>query len=70
MKIKNNVRYFRRLLDMTQEELSEGIGVHRQTIIAIEKQKHNPSIDVVLLLASTLNKSVEELFFFEESKVN
>lgn len=63
--IHNKVRHYRRLADLTQEELAEKIGVHRQTIISIEKQKYEPSIGVVLRIASILNQPVETLFYFE-----
>ncbi|WP_260398807.1 helix-turn-helix transcriptional regulator [Peribacillus simplex] len=65
-KVKNNVRYFRRLHDFTQEELSERIGVHRQTIVALEKQKYEPSIGIVLMLSAVLNEPIDKLFFLEE----
>ncbi|WP_260287087.1 helix-turn-helix transcriptional regulator [Peribacillus aracenensis] len=65
-KVKNNVRYFRRLHDFTQEELSDRIGVHRQTIVALEKQKYEPSIGIVLMLSAVLNEPIDKLFFFEE----
>ncbi|CAH0155291.1 helix-turn-helix transcriptional regulator [Peribacillus simplex] len=64
--IKNNVRYFRRLHDFTQEELSDRIGVHRQTIVALEKQKYEPSIGIVLMLSAVLNEPIDKLFFLEE----
>ncbi|PEF35835.1 transcriptional regulator [Bacillus sp. AFS094228] len=65
-KVKNNVRYFRRLHDFTQEELSNRIGVHRQTIVALEKQKYEPSIGIVLMLSAVLNEPIDKLFFLEE----
>jgi len=65
MTIQNKVRYYRRSADLTQEELAEKIGVHRQTIISIEKQKYEPSIGVVLRIASVLNQPVESLFYLE-----
>ncbi|MEV5112179.1 helix-turn-helix transcriptional regulator [Peribacillus frigoritolerans] len=66
-KVKNNVRYFRRLHDFTQEELSDRIGVHRQTIVALEKQKYEPSIGIVLMLSAVLNEPIDKLFFLEEN---
>jgi putative transcriptional regulator len=65
-KVKNNVRYFRRLHNFTQEELSDRIGVHRQTIVALEKQKYEPSIGIVLMLSAVLNEPIDKLFFLEE----
>ncbi|MGE7647819.1 helix-turn-helix transcriptional regulator [Peribacillus frigoritolerans] len=60
------MRYFRRLHDFTQEELSDRIGVHRQTIVALEKQKYEPSIGIVLMLSAVLNEPIDKLFFLEE----
>ncbi|MFE0506616.1 helix-turn-helix transcriptional regulator [Peribacillus butanolivorans] len=65
-KVKNNVRHFRRIHDFTQEELSDRIGVHRQTIVALEKQKYEPSIGIVLMLSAVLNEPIDKLFFLEE----
>ncbi|WP_333006310.1 helix-turn-helix transcriptional regulator [Lysinibacillus sp. IITD104] len=65
-KVNNNVRHFRRLLNLTQEEFAEKIGVHRQTVIAIEKQKYEPSIGVVLMISSVLKEPIEKLFFFDD----
>lgn len=65
-KVKNNVRYFRRLHNFTQEELSDRIGVHRQTIVALEKQKYEPSIGIVLMLSAVLNEPIDKLFFLED----
>ncbi|TKI68095.1 helix-turn-helix transcriptional regulator [Lysinibacillus mangiferihumi] len=67
-KVENNVRNIRRALDLTQEELAKRIGVHRQTIIAIEKQKYEPTIGVALALATVLNQPVEKIFFFTWAK--
>ncbi|MFJ7982113.1 helix-turn-helix transcriptional regulator [Lysinibacillus xylanilyticus] len=65
-KVNNNVRQYRRLIDLTQEEFAQKIGVHRQTVIAIEKQKYEPSIGVVLMISLVLKEPIEKLFFFHE----
>ncbi|MFJ8514862.1 helix-turn-helix transcriptional regulator [Lysinibacillus xylanilyticus] len=65
-KVNNNVRQYRRLIDLTQEEFAQKIGVHRQTVIAIEKQKYEPSIGVVLMISFVLKEPIEKLFFFHE----
>jgi len=51
---------------MTQEELAENVGVHRQTILSIERQKYEPKIGIVLSLASTFDEPVESIFFIEQ----
>ena len=65
-KVHNHVRHFRRMLNLTQEEFADKIGVHRQTVIAIEKQKYEPSIGVVIMISSVLKEPVENLFFFDD----
>ena len=63
--VNNNVRHYRRLINLTQEEFADKIGVHRQTVIAIEKRKYEPSIGVVLMISSVLKEPIEKLFFFD-----
>lgn len=56
------------MLDKTQEELANAIGVSRQTIHAIEKNKFVPSVQTAIKLASYFNSTVEELFQIDEEK--
>jgi putative transcriptional regulator len=51
--------------EMTQQELADKVDVTRQTIIAIEKGKFNPSVKLALLIAGVFQKKVEEIFFLE-----
>jgi len=66
--VKNRLKVFRAMKDLTQEELAELVGVSRQTIIAIEKGKYNPSVYLALKLARVLDTTVEEIFTVEEEK--
>ncbi len=47
---------------MTQNELAIKVGVTRQTIVAIEKCKHNPSLELAFLIAQVFDKLVIEVF--------
>ncbi|MGL9778551.1 hypothetical protein IGK28_002536 [Enterococcus sp. DIV0182] len=49
---------------MTQSELAKMTNVTRQTIIAIENDKYDPSLKLAFSLAKSLNTSVDELFIF------
>ncbi len=60
--IVNHVRRYRRLAEITQEDLAERIGVTRQTILSIEKGNYTPSVALALQLAQVLGVRVEELF--------
>jgi len=51
---------------MTQEQLAEAIGVSRQSVIAIENLKYNPSLELAYKISKTFQKSIEEVFIFEE----
>lgn len=61
--VSNHVYEIRMAADITQEKLSEKIGVSRQTIIAIEKGNYIPSVLLALRLAKFFKKPVEELFY-------
>ncbi len=62
-KVGNRVRTLRFFQgEMTQEELAKKVGVARQTIIAIEKGKYNPSVALAIKIARVFGVSVEEVF--------
>ncbi|MBT5857671.1 MAG: helix-turn-helix transcriptional regulator, partial [Flavobacteriaceae bacterium] len=48
----------------TQEELAELIGISRQAINAIEKEKFDPSLPTAFKMANLFKTSIEELFLF------
>jgi putative transcriptional regulator len=60
--MKNLVKVERARLNLTQAQLAEKLGVSRQTIHAIEKEKFNPSVTLALKMGKLFNLSVEELF--------
>ena len=53
--------------DMTQEDLAEVAGVTRQTILAIEKGKYVPSLDLAFRISRHFNVNIEEVFQYEEA---
>lgn len=66
--MKNKVEEYRKLFDEKQEDLASIVGVSRQTIISIEKGKYNPSIMLAFKIAKHFNKSIEEIFIYEEEE--
>jgi putative transcriptional regulator len=52
--------------EMTQEELARRAGVSRQTVIAIEKGKYNPSVTLALKIAWVFGVAVEDIFTLKE----
>ncbi len=66
--VKNSVRLSRVEKELTQEELAERIGVTRQTIGLIEKGQYNPTIVLCLNLSRVLGKTLDHLFWMEETE--
>ena len=64
--IVNRVRALRETHHpMTQQDLAEAVGVSRQTIIAIERGRYSPSLEVAMKIAQALGEPVERVFWFE-----
>ena len=64
--MKNNLKVERAIHDLTQAGLADKIGVSRQSINAMEKNKYVPSTVLALKIAKLFNKSVESIFFLED----
>jgi putative transcriptional regulator len=65
--MKNRIKVFRAMHDMTQEDLAKRVRVTRRTINSIERGRYNPSIEVAYNIAKVFNVTIEEVFCFEES---
>ncbi|WP_026976458.1 helix-turn-helix transcriptional regulator [Flavobacterium tegetincola] len=65
--MKNNIKVERAIKDITQEDLAKIISVSRQTINAMEKNKYVPSTVLALKIAKYFEKSVEAIFFLDET---
>jgi putative transcriptional regulator len=63
--MKNKVKELRKIQNLTQEELAQLIGISRQAINAIEKEKFDPSLPTAFKMSKLFKTSIEELFFFE-----
>jgi len=64
------VKYVRKEMGLSQQDLAKIAGVSRQTISAIEKGKYNPSLLLAYKLSLILECSnIEEIFFLEEKNV-
>lgn len=62
IQLKNNLAKLRKDRKVTQNELALVLGVTRQTIIALEKQKYSPSLILGMRIAGYFGKKVEEIF--------
>ena len=64
--MRNRIKVARAELDLTQEDLANKIGVSRQTINSIEKNRYVPSTILALKLSGLFKKPVNELFTLED----
>jgi len=64
--VKNTVKIHRTIKNLTQEALAIKIGVSRQTINSIEKNRYIPSTVLALKLSEVFEKNVNEIFEIEE----
>ncbi len=65
--MKNRIKVLRAMNDLTQDALAQQLGVTRQTILAIEKGKYDPSLDLAFKIARYFNVSIEEVFTYAET---
>ena len=66
--IQNNIRRLRfDANEMTQQDLSDKVGVSRQTIVAIEKGNYSPSLELAFRIAQTFETPLEEVFSYDAS---
>jgi putative transcriptional regulator len=63
--MKNRVKELRKSKNLTQEDLANLIGISRQAINAIEKDKFDPSLPTAFKMSKLFKISIEELFLFE-----
>ncbi|ROT02633.1 transcriptional regulator [Muribaculaceae bacterium Isolate-037 (Harlan)] len=65
--MRNRIKVERAELDITQQQLAEAVGVSRQTIVAIEKNRFLPSTVLALKISRFFRKPVESIFILEDS---
>lgn len=70
LSLKNRVKEVRKEKNYSQTDLAEGVGVSRNTIGSIERGDFCPSLRIALVLCMVLDKKMEELFYFDENKLD
>jgi putative transcriptional regulator len=66
--IKNRVRELRTERGWTQQDLASAVGVSRQSINSIERERYIPSLELALTFARVFGKSTDEIFSLEKKK--
>jgi len=61
--MKNNIKITRNDHGLTQQELADNVGVRRETIIFLEKEKYNPSLKLAMDIAKVFKIKIDDLFY-------
>ena len=65
--MENKITLYRNKLSITQEQLAGLVGVTRQTIISLEQNRYNPSLQLAYNITKALQeKHIEDIFTFEK----
>lgn len=60
-----NLKRYRLLKDLTQEELAGMVGVRRETIVRLEQAQYNPSLKLAIDISWIVEAPIEEIFVFD-----
>ena len=60
-----NLKRYRLLKDLTQEQLANLVGVRRETIIRLEKAQYNPSLKLAVDISRVVEAPIEAIFVFD-----
>jgi len=60
--MKNRIKVLRKEMGLRQEDMAAQLEVSRQTIIAIENDKYNPTLELAMKIAKLLKLKVEDVF--------
>lgn len=58
----NRIRDLREEREWTQAQLAERLDVSRQTVIALERGRYDPSLPLAFRIAEVFGKAIEEIF--------
>ena len=63
--MKNKLKVYRAMHDLTQESLAKKLQVTRSTIVSLENGKYDPSIGLAFRIARLFNVKIEDVFEYE-----
>ncbi len=66
--MKNRLKVYRAMHDLTQEALARELGITRQTVLSIEKEKYDPSLELAFKIAGQFNVSIEDVFSYQAKR--
>ena len=59
------LKKYRQLKNLTQEQLCQMVGVRRETIILLEAGKYNPSLKLAVDISRVVGAPIEDIFIFD-----
>ena len=65
--MKNCIKELRRARGLRQEDLAGLLGVSRQTIVAMENNKYDPTLELAMKVARLLGRPVEDISFWKRN---
>jgi putative transcriptional regulator len=66
--VKNRLRVLRAERDWTQEDLALKLGISRQAVIAIEKERYDPSLPLAFKIARLFGSRIEDIFLEDTAR--
>jgi putative transcriptional regulator len=66
--VRNRVKELREVKGWTQQELADHVGVTRQSINSIERNRYVPSLELALLFARVFDVPTDEIFKLEKQR--
>ena len=63
--MKNRLKVYRAMHDLTQEALADKLRVTRQTVVSIENGKYDPSLPLAFRIAGLFSVKIEDVFLYE-----
>ena len=67
-RIRNRVKELRSARGWTQQQLADAVGVSRQSINSIERERYVPSLELALLFGRAFDATMDEIFKLERGK--
>lgn len=64
--MNNRIKELRAKFNLTQDDLANKVGVRRETIVFLEKNKYNPSLKLAHDIAKVFSENIEKVFIFDE----
>lgn len=68
--MKNKLKVYRAMYDLTQEALAQKLGITRQTVISIEKEKYDPTLELAFKIANLFHVTIEDIFSYQANMDN